>query len=703
MTPVPEDMEDEDDGEAFDSLGGIDLNHLESPLPSPRVATERETRQEESSRNVRPRLDTELEPDGERTPSLTGSNFGYPPGLPAASDSLQDLPDSLRRHFREARLRTEEPDELPEEGNYAVRSAFVAFMSARVNADEDYEAQEQKVARSIKYEWADPETQKLLDESRKVEWAKFERFAAAVPIVGSEKDKLLAEGHVVIPSQWIDVDKNEHQKGKENYVPKMKSRLVSCGNFEKGKEGLRSDSPTSDLETHHIVAAWAASKRAILRSADVTSAYFQALPLDRVLLMRQPRGGLHNVDPEALLLVRVPIYGLSDSGRGFWLRLDKEAKEAGFKASSIFPSFYFFPDPDEAGECVALMTTHVDDLLIAHTVKGREYVERLLGKFEMGSLEQGNFRYCGKQFVQNDKEVSIDVSDNTRKVKHIKINNGRKLGEGIGPEDMTRLRSTTGSLAWLARQGRPDLLYRVSALQTATRGATVSTLMEANKVVELAIKGMNDVRLTFPNGWIEWRKIGVLTVTDASFSGEAGFKSQQGRIHFLASTEDMKSLDCTTFKIYPISFSSTTIKRVCRATLQAEAYSLQAGMEAGDRIRALIAEMRGQISSLINWLEDSKKVVPHLQFSDCRSLTDHLGITVPNRVQDKRLAIELSAMHQSYFEEDRRTWDKYPNGGDRLEWIATQTMVADCLTKNMKPTFLLKVLKECVLTVNTAR
>ena len=163
------------------------------------------------------------------------------------------------------------------------------------------------------------------DESRRVEGAKFERFAAAVPVVGEEKEMLLAEDHVVIPSQWVDVDKNEHLKGKKEYVPRMKSRLVSCGNFEKGKEELRSDSPTSDLETHHIVACWAVSKRAVLRSADVTSAYFQAMPLDRVLLMRLPRGGLPGVDPEALLLVRLPIYGLSDSGRGFWLRLDKEA------------------------------------------------------------------------------------------------------------------------------------------------------------------------------------------------------------------------------------------------------------------------------------------------------------------------------------------------------------------------------------------
>ena len=82
----------------------------------------------------------------------------------------------------------------------------------------------------------------------------------------------------------------------------------------------------------------------------------------------------------------------------------------------------------------------------------------------MGSLEHSSFRYCGKQFVQNEKEVSIDVSDNTRKVKPIRVSSERKLSESLGPEDVTRLRSTAGSLAWLARQGRPDLLYRVSAL-----------------------------------------------------------------------------------------------------------------------------------------------------------------------------------------------------------------------------------------------
>lgn len=35
-----------------------------------------------------------------------------------------------------------------------------------------------------------------------------------------------------------------------------------------------------------------------------------------MLPMRLPRGGLPGVDPEALLLVRAPIYQLIDSGSG---------------------------------------------------------------------------------------------------------------------------------------------------------------------------------------------------------------------------------------------------------------------------------------------------------------------------------------------------------------------------------------------------
>lgn len=137
------------------------------------------------------------------------------------------------------------------------------------------------------------------------------------------------------------------------------------------------------------------------------------MPLDQVLLMSQPRGGLPGVDPEALFVIRVPIYGLTDSGRGFWMQLDGDAKDCGFKASVIYPALYYLPGSD--GDCVALLASHVDDLLYTYLPEGEEVVAKFLQKFELGSQEVDNFRCCGKQFSREpDGTIMIGVTDNTR-------------------------------------------------------------------------------------------------------------------------------------------------------------------------------------------------------------------------------------------------------------------------------------------------
>ena len=657
-------------------------------------------------RNVRPRLDTVSEPEQERisvSSQAASGRMSWPNISDIARNHLQDLPVSIARHLQ--RARDAETPGLEEGANYAVegprkvRKRFVAFMASRVHpdgvaeevSDEDPgESTEKKVNKLLVYEELDPSTRKAVDEARQAEWSKFERFGAAVPIVGKEKDELVRAGHEVIPSKWVHVDKHDHLIGTAGYTPKFKSRMVSCGNFEHS-EGLRSDSPTSDLETHHVVAAWSASHGTPLQSADITSAYFQAQPLDRVLLMRQPRGGLPGVDPTALLLIRVPIYGLCDSGRGFWMRLDGEAKAAGFTPSKIYPSFYFCLN--EKKKTVAVLTTHVDDLLFSSLPEGNHVVEKLLSRFEIGSAEKGNFRYCGKQFTQDKYgEVTIEVADNTRKIRKIKIKEGRKATDPLKHDDLTQLRSVIGSLSWVARQGRPDIQYLVSRLQTSVKGATVETLKEANRVVTIAQSTMNEVKLVFPARWIDWGHIGVLTFSDASFCNEAGYKSQQGRVHFIADAREMKK-GTSAYRVYPLAFNSTTIKRVCRATLQAETYSLQAGLEAGDRVRALLCEMKGGITVANQWDEQARTHMPHLCVSDCWSLVDYVNSNVPAKTQDKRLGIELASIRQSVWnEQNERTWNG--PGGDKIEWTATATMPADCLTKSMKPTYLLKILRE---------
>ena len=109
--------------------------------------------------------------------------------------------------------------------------------------------------------------------------------------------------------------------------------------------------------------------------------------------------------PEAFLLVRVPVYGLCDSGRGFWKKVDGDAKEVGLLSSRIFPAFI----PEREGRCA----THADDFLWACTESGHAVVDRLLTRFEVGRKEEGRLRICGKQFDASGRRILLDVEDIT--------------------------------------------------------------------------------------------------------------------------------------------------------------------------------------------------------------------------------------------------------------------------------------------------
>ena len=246
--------------------------------------------------------------------------------------------------------------------------------------------------------------------------------------------------------------------------------------------------------------------------------------------MRQPRG--------------------EDSGRGFWLRLDGDAKKEGMKAPLFFPSLYFLPGRD--GDACALMCAHVDDPLYCYLTEGKEVIERFLNKFNIGNTEVNDFRYCGQQFSRSgDGDIYVDTVDNTRKIKPIPIQASRSNNDKISGDDITRLGSVTGSLAWVARQTRPDLAYRVKRLQSSIKNATVSTLCDANA---------DQVRLRFPCGHLKWDEVGLITITDASFSNEQNYRSQQGRCHFRGDLTEIKSSNCNTYRVMPLSFSSTTIR-----------------------------------------------------------------------------------------------------------------------------------------------
>ena len=319
----------------------------------------------------------------------------------------------------------------------------------------------------------------------------------------------------------------------------------------------------------------------------------------------------------------------------------------------------------------------------------------VLSTFKIGRVEEGKFRFCGLEYVQHsDFSIEVNARENTRAIKPLSLPKA-KAPEPVTNAQRTALRSVVGSLAWVARAARPDPAYRVNALQTQICKATVETLREANRVVELALKD-GDRAILFKGGLLPWQagELAVVTFSDASFAAEAGYKSQRGRIHYLTVANIAREAEAMTHPAHFISYGSSTMKRVCRATLQCEAYSLQHATEHADRIRAALLELLGRLPRLRNWDDYARRSLFHLQLSDCRSLTDHLLSSIPRAVEDKRLAIEMAALRQSLWtDEEERTCIADAPHGDELRWVPTHLQLADALTKSLKPLLLNQALE----------
>ena len=144
-----------------------------------------------------------------------------------------------------------------------------------------------------------------------------------------------------------------------------------------------------------------------------------------------------------------------------------------------------------------------------------------------------------------------------------------------------------GSLQWITRQCRPELAFRCSKAQQAAAKGLVKDIAFVNKVVEYA-KRTADRGLTFKSGIVDWSNLAMLTVTDASHATETvigvtqegsvkeeHYRSQGGRLHLLASETEAHK---TQINAHLIGFAGGIIGRVCRSTLQAEAYQLSLGL-----------------------------------------------------------------------------------------------------------------------------
>ena len=262
--------------------------------------------------------------------------------------------------------------------------------------------------------------------------------------------------------------------------------------------------------------------------------------------------------------------------------------------------------------------------------------------------------------------VLLDLSSARRKQRD----------DPVTAKELAGLRGLLGQLMWLATQVVPQLQAPLSLLLGYLGVATVSTLLEANKLARRALVWAQTPLRTFVH-----EEMSVVGWSDASWACRREGSSQGGYIIGVANKTFLEQAESP---ISVISWHSGKLARVARSSNSAE---LQAAADAEGElsyIRLSLRELVGETIPLQRWQEAAAQI-PSVLVLDSRGVYDALARSESAclGLKDKRSGLEALSLKRSLVE---------TRCG--LRWTHSAAQLADCMTKGseeaQKPFELLK-------------
>ena len=166
--------------------------------------------------------------------------------------------------------------------------------------------------------------------------------------------------------------------------------------------------------------------------------------------------------------------------------IEEHVQTVQFSLNQILP--ILFTLRNEESKIIAVMSSNVYDLLCGYFPEGAEAMNSLLQQFLVGKGEHNLFRFCGKEFRQDeDFGIHVTAKDNTERVHPTTYDAKHGLRGKATANEVHQKDPSHSLLLGIARQTRPDLSYRISKIQITFENSCVRDLCECNRIVEYAI------------------------------------------------------------------------------------------------------------------------------------------------------------------------------------------------------------------------
>jgi hypothetical protein len=507
------------------------------------------------------------------------------------------------------------------------------------------------------------------------------------------------ELHRLLQPRWVFTDKNDGLRTRFQDLPvRASARLVVPGYRDLEAYNIRKDAPTASRISQHMIFIFTACKFKKgwrLKSADIKAAFmkgevFQLGERELYILNTKGTNGEPQLPFEAGCIGKLKkgIFGLSDSPRRWYLRLNKALQKLGWTRSNLDYALWFLWGNDCALKGV--IASHVDDLLCGGDEDAMKSLDKLGEELGFGSLESGSFQYCGKRIEQGSDgttTVSMKEYHSNMKTVTIPVDRRRQPDSELSPSELKQLRGLLGSLQWLVTQVRFDQQYGLSVLQSEK--PRVSTLVKANALVR-RFKEDSDFSLVFKP--FDLTDCGVMVVTDSSLGnvrqdgsvGEDSLEKVFSQSAYIVLLGDSSLMAGKTGSFGVVDSRSHRISRVCRSTYGAELLGAEESFDIGQFVRGVVSEFQGfpVLGRNVDFLTDA---VGLTVVTDAKDVYDRCGSDTSSYGSQKSLAFTIA-------------WLRYmlqrPN--TLLRWTATQNNFIDAGTKDMAVDHLQKIMRECV-------